>query len=188
MKLAHIAVQNVVGVLALCISIVAAIFAWQQVEISRVHNRLSVAPILHVTPYAEGKSGRSGIYVSNVGLGPAIIKEFSVKAGGVVASGFESDQWPEILTAADTNPLCFATAWPKADSAVKAGEELPLVFVTKAEGSDICYAELIKLIGGQGVDISIQYESIYGEPRHVSESFKVKSKTMDWLYRQFFGK
>ena len=168
MKLAHISVQNVVAVLALVISIVAAIFTWQQVEISRVHNRLSIAPILHVTPYAEGKSGRSGIYVSNVGLGPAIIKEFSVKAGGIVASGFESDQWPDVLTAVGTNPFCFATGWPKADSAVKAGEELLLVSITKAEGMDFCYAEAIKLIGGQGVNISIRYESIYRESRYIS--------------------
>lgn len=40
------------------------------------HNRVSVAPLLQLTPYAEGKTGKNGIYLSNVGLGPAVITGF----------------------------------------------------------------------------------------------------------------
>ena len=54
MKLDQSAVQTFVGLLAFFISIVALFFSWQQVEISRKHNRLSVVPILNVTPFAEG--------------------------------------------------------------------------------------------------------------------------------------
>jgi len=187
MKLARFKVEQVVAVLAFLISIVALFFAWKQVEISQEHNRLSVTPMLKVTPYAEGKPGRNGIYLTNVGLGPAIIKEFSVRTGNVVASGLESAQWSEILTAAGINPHCFALAWPRADEAIKAGDELLLLSVTKAEGFDICLAELLKLIGGQGVNISIRYESFYGESRHVSESSQIKSKAVNSLHHQFFG-
>lgn len=109
MKQPHITVQTVAAVLALCISVFAAFFAWKQVEVAQVHNRLSVAPLLHITPYAEGKTGRNGLYVANVGLGPAVITEFSVKSLDFLASGFESDRWSELLVKAGINPLCFAT-------------------------------------------------------------------------------
>lgn len=188
MNLSHPVIQTIIAVLALCISIIAATFAWQQVEISRVHNKLSVTPLLYITPYAEGKSGRNGLYVSNVGLGPAIINNFSVKAEGVVASGFESDRWPEILTALHINPTCFATGWPKRQSAVKAGDELLLLNITKADGADACFTEIIKLIGGKGVELTIGYESIYGDKKLVSENSKINSTSVQRLHQQLFGK
>lgn len=184
MKSSHTTIQTIVSVFALLISVAAAIFAWEQVEISRVHNRLSVSPLLYITPYAEGNSGRNGVYVSNVGLGPAVIKEFSVKTQGVVARGFESDRWPEILTAANINPLCFATGWPKQNSAVKAGDEIPILYITKAEGGNSCTKELIKLIGGSGVEISIGYESIYGEKKVVSESSRINATMLQQMYQK----
>jgi hypothetical protein len=188
MTVPHVAVQTAAAVLALFISIFAAVFSWQQVEVSRVHNRISVAPILHVTPYAEGKSGRNGLYVSNVGLGPALIKEFRASSGAFVAEGFESDRWIDILAAAKINPACFATGWPRLDSVVKAGEELPLVHVTKADGADICYTEMIKLIGGTGVEVAVTYESVYGEQKRMSETSKVNSRSVNLLYQQLFAK
>lgn len=180
--------QTAVAVLALFISVIAAVFSWQQVEVARVHNRLSVTPTLHITPYAEGKTGRNGLYVSNVGLGPAVIKEFSAKSGQVVASGFESDRWPELLAASNINPLCFATAWPRRESAVKAGEELPLLFLTKADDGNSCYVEMIKLIGGRGVDVEIRYESLYGESKSVAEGSKISSESIHLLHDKLFGK
>jgi hypothetical protein len=71
MKFNHIAIQTISATLAVLISIIAAVFAWKQVEISRTHNQLSVMPILQITPYLEGKGGRNGLYLSNDGLGPA---------------------------------------------------------------------------------------------------------------------
>jgi hypothetical protein len=188
MNLPHATVQTIAAVLALCISVAAALFAWEQVEVSRLHNRLSVAPILHVTPHAEGKSGRNGLYISNVGLGPALLKAFKVSSGSEVAQGFESDRWVELLAAADINPACFATGWPRSDTAIKAGDELPLIFLTKSEGVDGCYGELVKLIGGNGVDISITYESVYGEQKKILGSSKINSKSAEKLYQQLFVK
>lgn len=185
MKYSHLAIQSIAAALAVCISIIAAVFAWQQVGISRTHNQLSVIPILQITPYLEGKSGRNGLYLSNDGLGPAIIKGFSVRSGGVVASGFESDRWTEVLATTVANPACFATGWPKGETTLKAGIEVPLVFATKAEGAEVCLVELVKLIGGNPIEIGIEYESIYGEKKHLAANSKVFSKTLDALYRKF---
>jgi hypothetical protein len=184
MKLNHLAIQSFATGLAVLISISAAVFAWQQVEIGRTHNRLSVVPIIQITPYLEGKNGRNGLYLSNDGLGPAIIKGFSVRSGGVVANGFESDRWAEILATTAANPACFATGWPKGETALRAGVEVPLVYATKAEGAEICLLELVKLVGGNAIEISVDYESIYGEPKHLSANSKAKSKTLDALYQK----
>lgn len=188
MKLPKPIVELVVSILALVISVAAAIFAWQQVDVSQRHNRVSVAPLLQLTPHAEGKTGRNGIYLSNVGLGPAIMTGFSVSTGAIVASGFSSDRWAELLQAAGGNPLCFATGWPREGAAIKAGDELPLVYITKAEGVESCYAEIVKLMAGPGLQVSVEYTSIYGDLSKVSESSKVNSATLQALYRAVGGK
>lgn len=132
----------------------------------------------------EGKGRRNGLYLSNDGLGPAIIKAFAVKSAGVAATGFESDRWAEVLSTTRANPVCFATGWPKSDTAIRAGLEIPLVYVTNAEGAELCLAELVKLIGGSPIEIDVDYESIYGEPKHLAANSKVISKTLEALYRR----
>ena len=184
MRINHVVIQSLAAASAVCISIFAAVFAWQQVDVSRIHNRKSVAPILQITPYMEGKNRRNGLYLSNDGLGPAIIKGFSVKSGGVVASGFDSDRWSEVLSTTTANPNCFATGWPKGETAIRAGMDTPLLSITNAEGADMCAVELVKLIGGKPIEINIEYESIYGEAMHLSGNSKIISKTLDALYKK----
>lgn len=168
---------------AVLISIFAAGFAWEQVNVSRIHNQKSVAPILQITPYMEGKGRRNGLYISNDGLGPAIIKDFSVKSGSIVANGFSSDRWAEVLATTIANPICFATAWPKGETVIRAGTEAPLIYITNAEGADLCMLELIKLIGGNPIQITIDYESLYGEKLHLSGDSKISSKTIDKMFQ-----
>jgi hypothetical protein len=189
-KFNHAVIQSLAAVFALLISFAAAWFAWEQVNLSKIHNRLSVMPILQLTPYLEGKNGkdgkiaRNGLYLSNDGLGPAIIKSFTVKSGGVIATGFTSDRWHEIISTTAANPTCFATGWPKAETALKAGVDIPLVSVTAAVGlSEICNLELLKLVGGNAIEVDMDYESMYGEKKHLLANSKVFSKTLDDLYK-----
>lgn len=188
MKLSHETIQSGTALLAVFASIVAVVFTWQQVEMSRRHTRLSVTPILQITPYLEGKGGRNGLYLTNDGLGPAIIKGFSIKSGNIVASGFESDRWSEILRTASINPACFGTGWPKIESTIRPGVEIPLVFATKAPGTEVCLVEVVKLIGGNPIEINVEYESIYSEPKHLGASSRIYSSTVDALYRSLTEK
>jgi hypothetical protein len=153
-----------------------------------VHNRVSVAPLLQLTPHAEGKGGRNGIYLSNVGLGPAIIRQFSAQSGNTAVSGFSSDRWPEVLSAAGVNPSCFATGWPSERAALKAGDELPLAYITRAEGMDACYASMVKLMAGVGVQVFVEYESLYGDVRQTASTSKVNSATLELLYKALGGR
>lgn len=182
MKLIHRMFRLLVVALPLGISLAAAVFAWQQVEVSRDHNRRSVIPILQATPYLEGRGGRNGIYLSNDGLGPAILKGFSVKSGGVVASGFDSDRWPEILAASALTPTCFATAWPKGEVALKPGSELVLLRSTSADNAEHCLLEVAKLISGSPIEITIDYESIYGETKQLRTNSNISSSMIKRLF------
>jgi hypothetical protein len=66
--------------IALIISIGALIVSSWQYSAQIEHNKLSVKPHMAVTYILEsGKRERNGIYVSNPGLGPAIIKTVSVE-------------------------------------------------------------------------------------------------------------
>ena len=187
MMLNHVTIQTVVAVFAAVISAAAVVFAWQQVEVSRIHNRRSVVPILQLTPYLEGNPGRNGLYLLNAGLGPAIITDFSVKSGNIVARGFESDRWAEILSASGVNPYCFATAWPKGETALSPEVEVPLIYITKAKGASFCFSELVKLIAGDPIEITVDYESIYGESKQLSENSNIHSKALSALHRKLTG-
>lgn len=179
----HHAIQSITAAFAVVVSVTAALFAWKQVDVAQTHNRLSVMPVLQITPYVEGPGGRNGLYLSNDGLGPALVKSFSVQSGGMVASGFGADRWWEVLANTAADPVCFGSGWPKGETTLRAGSEVPLVFVTKAKEGGICQAELIKLVGGNPVDMTVGYESIYGEAKTLRADSRVLSKTLDGLYR-----
>ena len=184
MKLTHTNIQTTFATLAFVVSIMATWFAWQQVVVSQTHNKLSVLPILQITPYLEGENGRNGLYISNDGLGPATIKSFSVKSNGATASGFEADRWAEVLSATNLDPNCFATAWPKREATLKAGDSSPLLYVADVANKKTCLLEMVRLIGGNPIYIAIDYESIYKEKRHLSADSKIFSKTLDSLYQK----
>ena len=187
MRINQNVIQIAVTAAAIPVSIAAALFAWKQVELGREHNRLSVAPILQITPYAEGKGGKNGLFMTNDGLGPAIIKSFSIRSGGVVAEGFGANRWSEIVALTDANPLCFASGWPKGETALRAGAEVPLLVLTKADGMEACLLELIKLVGGRAIDIEVTYESMYEEKKTLRTDTRITSKALETLYHSLTG-
>jgi hypothetical protein len=72
-----------ISTLALIISVGALIVSTLQYRVVRKHYRLSVRPHVNFTFILEGGTAeRNGIYLANLGLGPAIIKALSVEVGG----------------------------------------------------------------------------------------------------------
>ncbi|MFH7524075.1 hypothetical protein AB2J22_01915 [Aeromonas sp. A5] len=177
--------SNIASTIALVTSIMTVIFSWQQNNITKEHNRLSVKPILQLTPMVGGSDKRYGLYLSNVGFGPAIIKGFEVHTKNYSASGFESDQWDSVLGAANLKADCFATGWPKKNSTVKVDEETPLLSITNSDMRDRCIPEMIGLVGGDEVNVMITYESIYGDTYVEYASASIKSDTMKKAYQEY---
>ncbi|WP_156480999.1 hypothetical protein [Variovorax sp. PAMC 28711] len=44
--------------------------------------------------------------------------------------------------------------------------------------------ELVKLIAGKRIDVEIDYESIYGEKKHLVANTKVFSRSLDEAYQK----
>src|SRR3989338_4510805 len=62
-----------------------------QAAITRRHNRLSVTPHLTTWTQFEQATGRYSIEILNNGIGPALIKSFSVQVDGQPIVGEESE-------------------------------------------------------------------------------------------------
>lgn len=179
--------SNIASTIALIASILAVIFSWQQNSITKEHNRQSVKPILQLTPMVEGDGKRNGLFLSNVGLGPAIIKGFDVSTKMNSASGFESDQWDSILTAVNVKADCFATAWPTNNATVQVDGEVPLLSITNSANQYKCLPEMIGLVGGDEIKVKITYQSIYGDTFVENATTAVRSKTVEKLYNMVYA-
>ena len=181
----EISYSNIASTIALVASILAVIFSWQQNNITEEHNRLSVKPILQITPMVEGDNKRNGLYLSNVGLGPAIIKGFEVRTKSHNISGFESDKWDIVLKAVSLRADCFATGWPTDNATVKADDEIPLLSITNSDNRDRCLLEMIGLVGGEEINITVTYQSIYGDTYVEHATTAIRSQTVENLYRTY---
>lgn len=147
---------------AVFISFIAAALSWWQLDIARQHNRISVRPAIVITPYLEGNNGRNGVYLTNQGLGPAILKSMKIVVDGREFSGLEKSHWIEALRQAGTEPICYKHGWPTQDAMIKVGEEEILLSPTSAD-LPACKLEAIILLMKKDIAITIHYESLYGE-------------------------
>lgn len=155
--------QNWLPIAATFISMAAAFFSWQQLEVSRDHNRRSLRPVLQLTPWAEGEGGKNGLYLTNEGGGPAFLTNIEVHAGQHVFAGLGRDEWAAALNAISVNNKCFGGGWPQPATALRAGFDRELLRLKRSVGDPACFTEMVKLAGGPGLKIAIEYESIYGE-------------------------
>lgn len=74
---------DVVGIAAVMVAAFALFATLWQSYVTRRHNRLSVAPYLRFDVYwTHTDIKEAGIYLANKGVGPAIIRSFSVSLDG----------------------------------------------------------------------------------------------------------
>jgi hypothetical protein len=164
--------ERKISLSALFISFLALGLAWWQLELGRKHNKLSLKPLLTITPYSEGKDGKNGVFISNQGLGPAILKDFTVTIDGKTYKGLGENKWTEALKAAKTEPLCYKHGWPTSNSIIKVGEEIAILTPTAAN-IPICNLAMFVLQMGKNISISIEYESLYEEKYTVNGGTKM---------------
>jgi hypothetical protein len=155
--------------LALFISVGAFIVSSLQYRAVTRHYRLSVRPHVNITFVLEGgRDERNGIYIANLGLGPAIIKALSVEVGGKSYNAMDKRVWRNVFHDLTIVPGCFRQGWAQSGSALKSGEELALLTITHANPPIVdghsCHIELLKFLKAEGLKVRMQYESMYGEP------------------------
>lgn len=117
--------------------------------------------------------------MTNDGLGPAFIKEFSVEVQGRRVEGFASDRWDGIIKSLELIPECFGHGWPRSGATIRPGVEVPLVFLTDAKDKDFCFLEALQMLGGEAFLIHLEYESIYGDRKTLSVESKIRSELLE---------
>ncbi|VWC73221.1 hypothetical protein BCO18175_02176 [Burkholderia contaminans] len=157
--------------------------AWATHE-SYTSNRLLNRPYVITTQYFDDTGRKYGIYLSNAGLGPAIIKSMTVTVGGRRYTGLGASIWPQFRTDLGISTTdCFRTGWPLQDSVMKAGEEVPL-FTVSGAANLACHVQMLKLLADNSIVIEIKYASLYGDEFSAMEDMRLNDATAGQLTEQ----
>lgn len=147
------------SIASIVIALTAVAFTRFQIKKTDSHNRLMVTPHISSTTHIDSDNGQFSIHLENNGIGPAIIKDFSIEVDGkkveaedeveaaikLLLNGLPIDRWGhESITRGSFLPA-------------GAKIELATMISTKASPD-----ELIKKIDPRAAVI-IEYTSIYGE-------------------------
>lgn len=161
------------GLIGIITALVAAIGTWYQSGITRQHNELSVKPKLRFVHYFEGDGRRNGIYIANVGLGPAEVVGLKLLVAGQHYDLMEKGSHRAVLRAVKANLLCFAESQPVPSFHVQAGagDLQPLFVSTNKTLFDGCPEKVALTLMHQPFDFEITYRSLYG--RAVTEPHTV---------------
>lgn len=130
----------------------------------RHYSSLAVRPHVIVTPYTEGPGMRTGLYLDNDGLGPALLKDIRITVSGQSFGGFGSSPLSDAAKAAGLNPSCFAKSWPKEGAWLKVGEEYPFLGQTKSTLAVLsCTKQALRLVTTVDMRIEVDYEDLDGK-------------------------
>ncbi|KAF1040089.1 MAG: hypothetical protein GAK33_01089 [Burkholderia lata] len=157
--------------------------AWATHE-SYTSNKLLYRPYAITTQYFDDTSRKYGIYLSNAGIGPAIIKNMTVTVGDRRYTGLGPSIWPQFRADMGVSRTdCFRTGWPLPDSVVKAGEEVPL-FTVSGVANLACHEQMLKLLTYNSIVIEIKYASLYGDEFSTTGDMRLNDATASQVTEQ----
>jgi hypothetical protein len=151
-------IQSVIALSAFIISIVSILIAGLTLNMQRKHNRLSVKPIPNITEMNYVDSGKIGLSLENVGIGPMIIKKIkSCKGETVKKDPFEwlPEGFDHILT--DYTLKFEGTAIPPMD-------HICLLYYDydPKDNKSLNNSELIRSILAE-LEINVEYADVYDQ-------------------------
>ncbi len=161
----------IIALTAVCVSI------WQGVE-TREHNKLSLKPYITSAPVVPGVGGENGIFVSNDGMGLALIKEASILANGKVFD-LTINSWPAIYEHLHIKKMCHSESWFKTGTLLKSGEKIKILSPTSSPLESECPVEFIKLLSASELKLHLVYESIYEEKYEHNQSIGFDKQEID---------
>ncbi|QNP72511.1 hypothetical protein IAG44_25865 [Streptomyces roseirectus] len=155
--------ETVTAVAATAIALGSLWISRDQARASREHNRRSLRPILRIRRVRDRDTGRTGYYLTNAGLGPAVVTRTVVHWDGRPVGEWKRPAW-DLMFADDERVQKFA--FRRGDVLV-AGET---VFLVLYETDDV--EQLVRFhdrIKARLV-IDVHYESVYGGEGFVASS------------------
>ncbi len=152
--------EKILSILAIFIAVLALVTSiWQGIE-DRRHNRFSVRPLLNFEILNKNDSIRS-ISLTNNGLGPAIIENFSIHNKDHVWTSADGNPWYKVAKAYDLLDK-YTWMWYYGKGNFIKVEEFDTPFSYKVDTSSIEYLD---------IRVKIKYSSIYGEKFELDGGF-----------------
>jgi hypothetical protein len=149
------------GLIGIVTALIAAIGTWYQGVITREHNELSVKPELRFVPYIGSDLRKSGIYITNVGLGPAKVIALRLKVAGQQYDLMQKGSQRAALRGINANLLCFTESQPVPEFHVKVGDFEPLFISANKIPLNNCEESVAKTLMSQKFEFDIKYLSMY---------------------------
>lgn len=156
-----IAARRWSGLIGIAVALVATLGTWYQGALMREHNRLSVAPRLRLVPYLEGEGRRNGLYLENVGLGPAELVALRVTTTERTYDLMQPGSQRAVLQGLHADLRCFAETQPEPGVYVKAGSTEPLFVATAATAMPGCLWNVANTLMRHALEVEAEYRSMY---------------------------
>jgi len=155
---------------------------WQGIE-SRRHNRKTVLANLSLDVSFDDKPKRFGLWLSNKGSGPAIVKSvrFFLDDRDFAFNGL-GHPWPALWEKATFMGTRFLYSLPNEGDVLRAGEDLHLLSICEDGPTDDEIAAMIKAL--DRIDLRIDYCSVYDEEGSVG--YKLINNILAWKEGKVF--
>lgn len=150
-----------VGVL---IGLFALILTIRQMNSSRVHNRLSVMPLVSIHTFSDARVNELTVHMSNEGVGPAIIEAFEIrnKKNSLInpKDHFELGSYIADHLGRNKFETIEATCY-KAGEPIYPGKNIKLIHITSKNLSQNEFVELQKQF--HDIGFFVRYKSVYND-------------------------
>lgn len=154
--------DQILGISTVIIAITALVFTYCQIQILKKHNRLSVKPHLCINYIAESEETGQCFELVNNGIGPAIIKLFTIFVNGKPFEINTTDDAIKVFKGLGINEEFVKLNLLEKDDALKVGYVKPLISIqNKYRNSVEVNSDFRKGIFKIGFEI--KYKSIYEE-------------------------
>jgi len=156
---------------ALAGAAIGLVFGAAQMMELRNHNHLSIQPHLTLALQDDVRLGDHGWYLSNNGLGPAVIQGFQLYVDDRRVASTAYGGWLEVISKLGLKAACFSMALPGPGTAISpsATEHVPLLRWDPDKGAS-CRAEFDRfLLESQRIAVRIDYESMDKTPGFIEQ-------------------
>ncbi|UYP84234.1 hypothetical protein jpw_08670 [Pseudomonas asiatica] len=147
------------SIASIVIALTALAFTWFQIKKTDKHNRLMVTPHISSTTHINSDNGMLSVHLENNGIGPALIKDFSIEVDGKIIKADDEVEEALNVLVKDLPIDKWGHESITRNSFLPAGAKIELATMISKNYSP---EELIKKIDPR-VNITIEYTSIYGE-------------------------
>lgn len=154
--------EIVTGVASSIIALCAILFSiWQGIQI-RKHNIISFRPHLTTWTHNEHVKGTYVVDILNNGLGPALIKKFTIKIDGNEINGEGTEPIDKALKILFSKELYYSSYAYLGENYAMGAKDKCRFLIIQFYGEEIPSSDYVKS-KIERADLVVNYESFYGE-------------------------